>query len=350
VVLPAGHNLQYIEQTVATQIKQRIQPYTSDGPTPLIKDYNLFSFGGNVGGFVYSADPQRVSELMTLFEERVFANIPDATAYLSRGSMINVASGGDGRTLRIDVTGADMQALQAVASVGIETLAQVFPKASARPTPLLKMTQPELQLVPHDMRIAQAGLTRNEVARYVQAFTSGMFVGEYFDGDERMNVFLRSAQWHSPEALAQLPLVTPQADVQKLGALARIERTVGPAQLPAVNVVTVKQEALIYDYRGNGHILGARNTTLTATEAGRLEFVAMPLPGLHLITQKTKSRWRKRISKLPKFAWLSLPKKLHEQILRHLFSGSSASVLRWRAKKFIVLPNLCMWLTRSSRS
>ena len=46
--------------------------------------------------------------------------------------------------------------------------------------------------------------------------------------------------------------------------------------LPVVDVVMAKEQPLIYDYRSNGHIFGKRNTTLTATQAGRLEYVAEP--------------------------------------------------------------------------
>ncbi|MEC8206346.1 MAG: efflux RND transporter permease subunit, partial [Pseudomonadota bacterium] len=84
-------------------------------------------------------------------------------------------------------------------------------------------------------RITQAGLTRRDVASAVQAFTSGMFISEYFDGNERMNVILRAYPWQSPEELASLPITTPLAGVQTLGELATIERTVGPSQLRRVN-------------------------------------------------------------------------------------------------------------------
>jgi HAE1 family hydrophobic/amphiphilic exporter-1 len=78
-------------------------------------------------------------------------------------------------------------------------------------------------------------MTRRDVARYIQAFTSGMFVSEFFDGNERMNVILRSEAWSDPESLAQLPIVTRDAGIQTLGELTQIERTVGPSQLRRVN-------------------------------------------------------------------------------------------------------------------
>lgn len=78
----------------------------------------------------------------------------------------------------------------------------------------------------------KAGLTRRDVS---QAYTGGLFVNEYFDGNERMNVILRGIPWQTPEELKALPIVTPQAGIQTLGELANIERTVGPTQLRRVN-------------------------------------------------------------------------------------------------------------------
>ncbi len=76
-----------------------------------------------------------------------------------------------------------------------------LPNATAQPQPSLDMAEPELRLHPNDRRITQAGLTRDEVARAVQAFTGGLFINEYFNGNERMNVILRSEPWSSPEQL-----------------------------------------------------------------------------------------------------------------------------------------------------
>ena len=97
------------------------------------------------------------------------------------------------------------------------------------------MAEPELQLTPNDRRITQAGLTRRDISRAVQAYTGGLFVNEYFDGNERMNVILRGERWQTPEELKALPIVTPLSGVQTLGELANVERTVGPTQLRRVN-------------------------------------------------------------------------------------------------------------------
>ena len=230
--LPPGGNIDFLEQELAQRVVQRLEPYYSGGKTPGIKSYNFYSYGPNAsGGFVYAADPTEVEQLMAVVRDEVFAGIPDTQVFLFRGSMINVSGGGDGRSVELNLQGPDLAALQRVAAVGISAVQQHLSGGSAQPVPALDMAEPELQLLPYDRAISQAGLNRADVANYVRAFTSGLFVSEYFDGNDRMNVILRAQAWQTPEQLAAMPVVTPRSGVQALDSLVQIRQTVGPSQL-----------------------------------------------------------------------------------------------------------------------
>jgi len=230
--LPPGGNIDFLEQELANRVVQRLEPYYSGGKLPGIKSYNFYTFGPNAsGGFVYAADPTQVEQLMDVVRNDVFAGIPDTQVFLFRGSMINVSGGGDGRSVELNLQGPDLTALLQVARIGVAAVQQHLPGGSAQPIPALDMAEPELQLLPNDRAISQAGLNRADVANYVRSFTSGLFVSEYFDGNDRMDVILRAQQWHTPEQLAAMPLVTPRAGVQTLADMAQIRQTVGPSQL-----------------------------------------------------------------------------------------------------------------------
>ncbi|MBD1582577.1 efflux RND transporter permease subunit [Pseudoalteromonas sp. S16_S37] len=232
---PPGGNISYMEEEIASRVKERLMPYYIGEKTPKIKDFNFYVFGANAGGFIYSDDPQRVEELMKVAREEIFQDLPDTQVFLFRGSMIQVSNGGDGRAINIDLTGPNMDDLIAAAKVALEEVKSALPEATAQPQPSLDMAEPELRLHPNDRRITQAGLTRNDVAQAVQAFTGGLFINEYFNGNERMNVILRANSWQTPEELKSLPLITPNSGIQTLGELAEVERTVGPTQLRRVN-------------------------------------------------------------------------------------------------------------------
>ncbi|RJE75613.1 acriflavine resistance protein B [Pseudoalteromonas sp. MSK9-3] len=233
--IPPGANLGFLEQEIGQRIKERLKPYHEGTKLPKVKDYNFYIAGSNGGGFIYSDDPKRVEELMEVARNEIFQDLPDTHVFLFRGSMIQVSNGGDGRALNIDLTGPNMDELISGAKKVLEKVKSELPNATAQPQPSLDMAEPELRLHPNDRRITQAGLTRDEVARAVQAFTGGLFINEYFNGNERMNVILRSEPWSSPEQLEALPIVTPMSGTQTLGELVTIERTVGPSQLRRVN-------------------------------------------------------------------------------------------------------------------
>jgi multidrug efflux pump subunit AcrB len=234
--MPPGGNVDFIEKEMASLVKARLAPYLAGDKLPKIKSYNFYSFGsGATGGFIYSDDPAHVEELMEVIRTDVLGGLPDTQAFLFRGSMINVSGGGNGRTVELNVQGPDIESLMAVAQIGIDAINESMPNTTAFPNPGLSLSEPELKLVPNDQRITQAGLTRHDVANAIRAYTSGLFIGEYFDGNDRVNVILRGEQWQTPDELAALPIHSPLAGIQTIGELASVSRTAGPTSLRRVD-------------------------------------------------------------------------------------------------------------------
>ena len=171
---------------------------------------------------------------MEVVRTEVLSGLPDTQVFLFRGSMINVG-GGNGRSIDVDIRGPDIDKLMALAQTGIAAISKHMPTATARPIPGLSLAEPELNFIPNDQRISQAGLTRRDVANAIRAFTSGLFIGEYFDGNERVNVILRGKQWQTPEELSSQPITSPFAGVQTIGELTTLKRTAGPTVLRRVD-------------------------------------------------------------------------------------------------------------------
>ena len=87
-----------------------------------------------------------------------------------------------------------------------------------------------MQLQPDEWRIARSGLTRAEVAAAVRAFTGGLWAGEYFDGNERLDIIVKANEWRTPEELAELPIMTPNSGVQTVGELVAHQTDRGTAR------------------------------------------------------------------------------------------------------------------------
>nr|MDJ0941237.1 efflux RND transporter permease subunit [Woeseiaceae bacterium] len=232
--MPPGGTIDMVREEIAGTIVERLRPYMEHEQQPYIRGYNLSAFGTFNALFIYPQDPQRIEEMIAIVRDEVLVDLPDTRAFVSRSSLLNFGFDG-GRSINVDLQGPDINVLSQVAQGAMPIINEALPGAMVRPIPGLAIAEPELQLVPDDRRITAAGLDRASVATIVRAVTSGSFVGEYFDGNDRMDIILKGPTWTSPDELASTPIATPLAGVQTLGELTTIERTVGPTQLRRVN-------------------------------------------------------------------------------------------------------------------
>jgi multidrug efflux pump subunit AcrB len=233
--MPEGIPLRTVEDELVTEVIKRFQPYVDGEKTPGIRGYNLASWGSNsTGAYIYPQDPREAPELIRKLREEILVGLPGAKPFVSRASLLNIGISG-GRNINIDLQGPELQPLMEAAGVGEEAINEKLSDWSVRAYPGTSLSKPELQLMPDDLRITQAGLDRGAVADAVRAFTGGLSAGRYFDGNEGLDVLIWSGEWTTPEDLAGLPIYTPQSGIQVIGELASIQRTVGPTQLYRVN-------------------------------------------------------------------------------------------------------------------
>ena len=233
-ITPPGGTVEVLRDEIAGTIVERMRPYMEHEKQPYIRGYNMSSFGAFSGMFVYPEDPSRIEEMIGIVRDEVLADLPDTQSFVQRSSLLNFGFDG-GRSINLDLQGPDINVLAQVATQAMPIVSEAVPGAQVRPIHGLAIAEPELQLTPNDRRITAAGLDRANIATVVRAVTSGAFVGEYFDGNDRMDMILKGPTWTSPEQLASIPIATPLAGLQTLGELADIRRTVGPTQLLRVN-------------------------------------------------------------------------------------------------------------------
>ena len=234
ISMPPGGTIEMVREEIAGTIVERLRPYMEHEQEPFIRGYNLAAFGAFNMLFIYPQDPTRIADMINIVRDEILIDLPDTQAFVQRSSMLNFGFDG-GRAINVNLQGPDINVLSEVAMKAMPIINETVPGAMVRPIPGLVIAEPELQLIPNDRRITAAGLDRAAVATIVRATTSGTFVGEYFNGNDRMDIILRGSQWSSPEELASTPIATPLAGIQTLGELTDIRRTVGPSQLRRVN-------------------------------------------------------------------------------------------------------------------
>ncbi len=228
--VPPGVTVDMFEDEIGAQIVERLRPHMEHEKEPWILGYNLSMFGNFNILYLYPWDPGQVDDFIKLLREDLLLGIPDTTPFVSRASLLGIGFAG-GRTISVDLQGSDIVGLMRAAEEGMGVIRELMPDAVIRPVPGLSLAEPELQLLPLDREMTSAGLDHVSLSQAVRAMTGGLFVGEYFDGNERFDVILRAGRWRTPEELAAMPVSTPRAGVQTVGSLTNIRRTVGPTQL-----------------------------------------------------------------------------------------------------------------------
>jgi len=231
VIPPPGVNIDHIEKEMGDVIAKRMQPYIDGSKEPAIKHYFFVASAGSIFLGARAANPsiEQVDQTLNVVRSAV-SGFPDTFAIVQKASLF---SGVGGRTeVDINIQGNDIDSLLRAAQVGFVKVPQVFgPKTRARPRPGLQLAEPELQLIPKEDRLIEAGWDRTTMANVTRLLGQGLFVGEYFNGEEKLDIIARVQPWHTPEQLAAIPLHTPNSGVLPVGELVDVRRTAGPDRI-----------------------------------------------------------------------------------------------------------------------
>ena len=228
---PPGANIDYMEKEMGSEVARTMAPYLTGEKEPQVLNYFFVAFTGNMFMGARTVDPDRAGELVPLING-VIRTFPDSIGFAFKTSLFGGLAGG--RSIEIDIQGRDIEALLHAAGAGFVAATEAF-GATPRPFPGLDLAEPELRLIPDERRIAEVGWSRADLGGVVRALGDGLYVTDYFDGEQRLDVILRSEVWETPEVLASVPLVTPDSGIVPLEDLVRLERTAGPDQLRRID-------------------------------------------------------------------------------------------------------------------
>ena len=228
---PPGMNLDHVEKEMGQVIARRLEPYVSGDKEPVIRHYFFVAYRGGVFMGAQAQHAGRIKELVPVVNEAI-RGFPDTRGFAQQRSLFGSRGG---RRIEMDLQSRHLDSLLEAARIGEQAILELWPTAQIRPLPGLELAEPELQLVPNERRIAEAGWDRATIASVVRALGDGLFVGEYFDGEETLDIIVRARPWRTPEELEVIPLMTPKSGVLPLNELVDVVRTAGPDQLRRID-------------------------------------------------------------------------------------------------------------------
>ena len=233
IIPPPGQSVISAREEFTDVVAERMAPRLEDGADLGLRAY----FNGMFGSFGFLGavmeDPDDADLFVDKLNSEILAGFPDTMAFADTwGIFDRLGGGGD---VELNIQSRDMDAMLATARAGMRAVNEKLPGAQARPVPGVDFSEPELRFIPDERRVTEAGWTRQQMSTIMRSLGDGVFVGDYFDGDRRMDIVLRASEWTSPEQLAATPLATPIGGIQSVDQLVRMQRTAGPNQIRRVD-------------------------------------------------------------------------------------------------------------------
>ncbi|MCH8248967.1 MAG: efflux RND transporter permease subunit [Proteobacteria bacterium] len=233
IILPPGQSVTAGKEEFADVVIRRLEPYLEEGADLQLRNYFMGMFGSFAFAGAMTVDPNDSDAFVDKLNNEILFGFPDTMAFADQWGIFDRLGGGS--NIELNIQSRDMDAMLAAGRAGLGLVAEHLPGAQARPIPGVDFAEPELRLIPNERRITEAGWNRRQVSTVVRALGDGVYVGDFFDGNRRLDVVLRAPEWTSPEQLAATPLATPASGIQTLDQLVELQRTAGPNEIRRVD-------------------------------------------------------------------------------------------------------------------
>ena len=241
---PPGYNIETMKE-IGLEVQDYFMQFVDDDPdrfdrtetdVPAIRYLNTRI---SAGGFRIISEPVRPADIDELMDAitRKYREYPGMRAFAARGSIISSNDGGT-RSINLDVSGPNLGVIYAAALATYRRAEDVFgnPRIQTSPSSL-SLSQPMLEVQPNWARAAELGLTAGDVGYTVAALTDGAFVDEYFESDDKIDMYLYGTTGGQADVdnLGGLPIYTPQGSILPLDAIATIHETVDTNSIRRIN-------------------------------------------------------------------------------------------------------------------
>ena len=205
---------------------------------PPLDNYFLVSFDGIMFHGAISAEPEKVVDILPLFAQATRSEVAPAVYAFAFQVPLFRLGGNSGSAIKIDFTGDDLDQVASATMAVFMELMQKYGPGTSQPDPSnFSVPTPELRFLPERSRLAESGLSFDDVAIAIQALGDGAFVGEYRMGGETVDLKLVSSGSFEPDALDRVgsaPLATSLGTTVPVESVARPVFVNAPQQINRV--------------------------------------------------------------------------------------------------------------------
>jgi multidrug efflux pump subunit AcrB len=179
------------------------------------------------------AGSRSTREFQKVIQNEIVSGVPDMFSFTLRRSLFGGFESSNSVEMRL--ASIDIDGLKPAVARAMQLIPEHMPGASAQPQPDPFAEANELRFIPDDVRLAEVGWNRQDLTRVIMELGQGVWLGEYFTGRERVDIYLKTTRFETPEDMAALPVATPAGGLVPLGELASISIAPSPAMIARVN-------------------------------------------------------------------------------------------------------------------
>lgn len=246
IVPPPGYNLETTAK-IAKGIEDEIRPLWSSGKghaddtvredrskPPKIQRFFFVASRGSTFLGAAAADPTRVKELQPILAKAARRE-PGTFGIVRQRSLFGRTVSGS-RKIDFNISGPDLETILGLALKTVGYIGQVLPRSEGtqmRPRPGLELGAPEVRIVPNRIKLADNGVTVQELGETLDAFNDGIRVAEITVGGKRIDLTLKGPlkQVIETQGISSLPVVTRSGTILSANQLAKVIVTSGPTEI-----------------------------------------------------------------------------------------------------------------------
>ncbi|MEM0952610.1 MAG: efflux RND transporter permease subunit [Pseudomonadota bacterium] len=228
--LPVGKNTRTLRGEVADVLNARLAPYLeADSPIP-IRSYNLVVSSDFAFIVAYPELPEQLDELITAFEEQIFTDLVEVSAFVAQEPMIFFRSTGS-KEIELNIHGTDLSGMQRIAVAIRDAVIRRDIAKGIRIIPPAVDDAPLLVVSPASVAEKDFGFSKETLGDVVTAYSGGLYAGEFIDGLNTYDMYLRGPTWENHEEFAQLQVLAPSGESINLGTLTDFAEQKGPSTI-----------------------------------------------------------------------------------------------------------------------
>lgn len=244
MIAPPGYNLREMSR-IADEVQDVLfaavdaDPALFDRGEAPVTSLKYYLLRVSAGGLRVISEPTRDQDIQPMMDSltKLFRGYEGMRAFSGRGSIISSSQGGT-RAVNLDISGPELDSLYRTAGFALERAQVLFedPQINSEPSSL-SLDQPLIELRPRWDRLAESGLSANDLGFSIAALSDGAFVDEFFVDDDKVDIFVYGNAGRD-QTLQQLALETirlPNGSVMPLSALVETVETVDSDTLRRVD-------------------------------------------------------------------------------------------------------------------